>query len=148
MGGIPKNTSTKMSDEWNDYYTDDVDYTYLLSVLITLFKAPIEFCSDNNSCPHFKKMKVYFNLMTMAVRSKNTDIYHKAVESLMENDNNFIHSFFATFLNNVDEAVVMERVFDNKDKLTNQEFLELSKECKEVRRFKEYIKENPPHCCS
>jgi len=130
--------------------SDDIDYVYLVMPMKwVLSNEKLEFEADNNECPHFKRMKVYFNLLQNAVKQNNRDVFFKIFGKLVCNEKTslrdmFLHSFLEAF----DEEDFMEHIFETKDTMDDGMFLSFSNAAKEVRNFKKYMKENPPCCCS
>jgi len=130
--------------------SDVIDYVYLLMPLkIVLSKSKIEFVSDNNCCPHFKRMKVYFNIFRQAIKKNNRNLFFDTYGKLLtKEDDKFCDMFLFTFLDVMNEEVFMQDIFENKDTMDDGTFLSFSTAAKEVRKFKKYMKENPPCCCS
>jgi hypothetical protein len=129
--------------------SDDIDYAYLLMPLKWVIANPkIKFEADNNSCRYFKRMKVYFNIFRQAINNKNFEMFSDAFAKLLREEDSFCDMFLYSFLNAMNEENIMEVIFDKKDTLDNRTFVNFCNATKEVRKFKTYMKQNPPSCCS
>ena len=108
----------------------------------------ITFVSNNNACPHFKRMKVYFNLLNTAVKQNNKDLFLNTYEKLVENESSCVaNKFLSIFLKDFDEDDYLGFIFEQKEEMGDQEYLDKSNFCAHMRKFKNYIRENPPCCC-
>jgi len=126
----------------------DFDYYALYLPLKWVLKDNrIKFNSNNNACPHFKRMKVYFNLFNTAVKQDNKDLFLNTYEKLVDENICVANKFLSLFLRMFDEDDYLEFIFEHKEEMGDQEFLDKSNICAHTRKFKSFIRENPPCCC-
>ena len=99
-----------------------------------------------SGCEHTENMELYFDFLKR--NAGNPEPFFRIVDTILENENpDVVYKFLHHVLRSMDEWASMEGVFEDKENLTDKQLLVYSNCCRDVRKFKEYIANNPINCC-
>jgi hypothetical protein len=118
----------------------DIEYAHLFYIIrhiIRDIKDMVASC-ECKDCKYVKRTQIYFKLLKN--NRDEIEAYSRVCDTLMSKEPDwFIESFIHSFLDNIDEDDMMEKLFDNKDDYNNGEYVFRCNVLKDVKKFKNYI---------
>jgi hypothetical protein len=97
---------------------------------------------------HSEKMELYIDFLKRNARKPEPESYFRIVDAILEHETpDVVYKFLYYVLRTMDEWATMESIFEEKENLTDRQLLMYSNCCSDVRKFKEYITNNPLSSC-
>jgi hypothetical protein len=115
----------------------EFEYAYLFWALRLVIKECKEFnasceCKD---CKYVRRVRVYFNILKS--HSENPRTYSDFCIMMVEREEDWlVNSFLYSFLKRMDEDSVMTKLFDDKEDMTNEEYVTYCNALMAVKKFK------------
>ena len=118
----------------------DVEYAHLFYIIghvIRDIKEMVASCACKD-CKYVKRTQIYFKLLKN--NRDNPDAYIRVCDTIYEKEAEwFIDCFIFSFLDNVDEDIMMEELFNNKEDYNNSEYVFRCNVLRDVKKFKNYM---------
>jgi hypothetical protein len=116
---------------------EEFNYTHLFWALNRVIQDCTEFnasckCKD---CDFVKRVRVYFNLLKS--HSVNPKSYSDFCYMMLDREEGWVvNTFLYSFLQRVDEDAMMDKLFDNKEDMTTDEYLSRCDMLMSIKNFK------------
>lgn len=89
-------------------------------------------------CASAKRANIYFKMLKSCVGDNET--FRKVSDLMLAEEDSFTHTFIMSVLSSVDEDSAMERVFDDKDSISNHQYMLYCNMLMNVKAFKNMFK--------
>jgi hypothetical protein len=100
----------------------------------------------HEGCKHAEKLEMYIDFLKR--NALKPEAYFRIVDTILEHETpDVVYKFLHYILQTMDEWATMESIFEEKENLTDRQLLIYSNCCSDVRKFKDYITNNPLSCC-
>jgi hypothetical protein len=122
----------------------DFSYVHLFDIMFSVLKDKTELIASCPKCPnciYLKKVRVYFKLLKDCVDKRQKEKYIKILDRFVQEEDWFCDSFIYSVIVSVDEDVMMEEVYDEKETISNELYLKKCNTLMSIKKFRAMMNE-------